>query len=102
MKKTATIDDIDDNKKSTTPITSKKEVKTTTEASKPPEKKPEEKKKKPTDGDLKLEDGDVEGTGNVVIYRYVTSLFLIRGWTRQAVFRLIGDISISPRNSIGI
>ena len=78
--------DIDDNKKSTTPITSKREVKTTTEASKPPEKKPEEKKKKPTDGDLKLEGGDVEGTGNVIIYRYVTSLFLIRGWTRLKVF----------------
>ena len=92
-------DDIDDDKKSTTTTTPKKEVKTTTEASKPPEK-PEEKKKKPTDGDLKLEGGDVEGTGNVIIYKYVTSLFLIRGLTRQTVFRLIGEYSISPRNSM--
>ena len=95
-------DDIADNKKSTTTITPKKEVKTTTEASKPPEKKPEEKKKKPTDGDLKLEGGDVEGTGNVIIYKYVTSLFRIRGRIRQTVFRLIGDISISPRNSMAL
>ena len=74
-------DDVADYKKSTTTTTPKKEVKTTTESSKPPEKKPGEKKKKPADGDLKLEGGDVEGTGNVIIYRYVTSLFLIRGWT---------------------
>ena len=93
-------DDINENKKSTTTITPKKEVKTTTEASKPVEKKPEEKKKKPTGGDLKLEGGDVEGTGNVIIYRYIASLFPIRGWIGRMVFRLIGEISISPRNSM--
>ena len=70
----------DDNKKSTTTVTPKKEVKTTQD-SKPPEKKTEEKKKKPTEGDLKLEGGDVEGTGNVIIYRYVMFfIFLLEHW----------------------
>ena len=71
-----------DDKKSTTTINPEKEVKTSTQASKQ-DKKAEEKKKKPTEGDLKLEGGDVEGTGNVIIYRYVTSSFSPPAYVEQ-------------------
>ena len=58
-------DDPEEGKKRTT---RQKEVKTT-EASKPAVRKKEEKKTGPIEGDIKLEGGDVEGTGNVIIYR---------------------------------